>query len=131
LPSAQGMHALDPPLCGAAVMSHNKVSTRCDEIAAQGYPERRFASTPSYGTSTRPSTSWAAAHGTQLLHALQGAQLSAAIHCKAVEQAIPASALQIVLATAAIWPARRMRAVPRLRGLIIPQSLSVDMTQHG
>jgi hypothetical protein len=35
------MHALDPPLCGAAVMSHSKVSTRCDEIAAQGYPELR------------------------------------------------------------------------------------------
>jgi hypothetical protein len=35
------MHALDLPLGAAVVMGHNKVSLRCDESAAQGYPKRR------------------------------------------------------------------------------------------
>src|SRR5215467_15028647 len=48
----------------------------------------------------------------------------------AVEEAVTSSALQIVLAAAAVRPARGMRRVPRLRRVVVAQSLPVVMADH-
>src|SRR5499427_5592935 len=49
---------------------------------------------------------------------------------EAVEEAVASGALQIVLATAAVGPARGMRRVPRLRRVVVAQPLPVVMADH-
>src|SRR6266850_6029930 len=55
----------------------------------------------------------------------------ALIRGEAVEQPIAAGAAQIGLATAAVWPARRMRRIPRLRWRFLVQSRAVVVADHG
>src|SRR5262249_38832164 len=50
---------------------------------------------------------------------------------KAVEQAVAAGAPQVVLAAAAVGPARGMRRIPRLGRGIVAQTLAVDVADHG
>src|SRR6267143_1391689 len=49
---------------------------------------------------------------------------------EAVEEAVASGALQIVLAAAAVGPARGMRRVPRLRRVVVPQALPIVMADH-
>src|SRR5215471_3368536 len=49
---------------------------------------------------------------------------------EAVEQAVAAGASQIVLAAAAVGPARGMRRVPRFRRRIVAQTLAVAVADH-
>src|SRR5437667_7602853 len=50
---------------------------------------------------------------------------------EAVEEAIASGALQVVLAAAAVGPARRMRRVPRLGRVVVPQALAIVVADHG
>src|SRR5262249_26534168 len=49
---------------------------------------------------------------------------------EAVEEAVASRALEIVLAAAAVGPARGMRRVPRLGGVVVAQPLPVVMADH-
>src|SRR4029450_11365194 len=49
---------------------------------------------------------------------------------EAVEEAVAAGALQIVLTAAPVRPARGMRRVPGLRRVVVAQPLPVVMTDH-
>src|SRR5439155_10467997 len=49
---------------------------------------------------------------------------------EAVEQAVAAGALEIVLAAAAVRPARGMRRIPRLGLDGLGQAFAVDMAEH-
>src|SRR5262245_27208763 len=49
---------------------------------------------------------------------------------EAVEQAVAAGAPQVVLAAAAVGPARGMRRIPRLRRGIVAQTLAVAVADH-
>src|SRR5262245_18922318 len=49
---------------------------------------------------------------------------------EAVEQHVAAGALEVVLAAAAVRSARRMRRVPRLRGVVVAQADAVDVADH-
>src|SRR3989454_4554559 len=49
---------------------------------------------------------------------------------EAVEEAVAAGALEIVLAAAAVGAARRMRRVPGLRRVVVTQALPVVMPDH-
>src|SRR5213593_4984185 len=49
---------------------------------------------------------------------------------EAVEEAVAAGALEIVLAAAAVGPARRVRRVPGLRRVVVAQALSIVMADH-
>src|SRR5258708_24976811 len=53
------------------------------------------------------------------------------VHREAVQQAVAAGALEIVLAAAAARAARRVRGVPRFRCRVVAQALAVVMTEHG
>src|SRR3979411_2689488 len=52
------------------------------------------------------------------------------VSCEAVEQAVAAGAPQSALAPAAAGPARGMRRLPRLRRIVVPQPLAIDMADH-
>src|SRR5438445_2120602 len=49
---------------------------------------------------------------------------------QAVEEAIASGALQVVLVAAAVGLARRMRRVPRLRCVVVPQALAIVVADH-
>src|SRR5437867_9251985 len=49
---------------------------------------------------------------------------------EALEEAVAAGALEIVLAAAAVGPARGMRRVPGFRGVVVAQSLPIVMADH-
>src|SRR4029453_9351177 len=55
----------------------------------------------------------------------------ALVRGEAVEQPIAASAAQIGLATAAVWPARRMRRIPRLRRRLLVRPHAIVVADHG
>src|SRR5438105_15449413 len=55
----------------------------------------------------------------------------ASVRREAVEQAVAAGALEIVLAAAAVRPARGMRRVPGLRLDRVAQAFAVDVAEHG
>src|SRR5262245_21769169 len=50
---------------------------------------------------------------------------------EAVEQPIASGAAQIGLATAAVWPARQMRRIPRLRRRLLVQPHAIMVADHG
>src|SRR5436305_10010745 len=54
----------------------------------------------------------------------------ASVGREAVEQAVAAGALEIVLAAAAVRPARGMRRVPGLRLDRVAQAFAVDVAEH-
>src|SRR5437016_11555757 len=54
----------------------------------------------------------------------------ASVRREAVEQAVAAGALEIVLAAAAVRPSRGMRRVPGLRRVVVAQALPVVMPDH-
>src|SRR5438132_2907823 len=56
--------------------------------------------------------------------------LRASVRREAVEQAVAAGALEIVLAAAAVRPARGMRRVPGLRLDRVAQAFAVDVAEH-
>src|SRR5215813_5726932 len=49
---------------------------------------------------------------------------------KAIEEAVAPGALEIILAAAAVRPARGVRRIPRLRRIVVTQTLSIVMTDH-
>src|SRR5438552_17308196 len=49
---------------------------------------------------------------------------------EAVEEAVAAGALEIVLAAAAVGPARGVRRVPGLRRVVVAQALPIVMADH-
>src|SRR5262245_25916786 len=56
---------------------------------------------------------------------------NALVRSEAVEQSIAAGTAQVGLATAAIWSARRMRRIPRLRRWLLVPPHAVVVTNHG
>src|SRR6185437_770568 len=50
---------------------------------------------------------------------------------EAIEQAIAARGAQVGLRAAAVFPARGMRRIPRMGGLVLSQALAVRVAEHG
>src|SRR5215472_12585231 len=57
--------------------------------------------------------------------------MTSSVHSEAIEQAVTAGALEVILRAAAVRSARGMRRVPRLRRIVVAQALAVGMANHG